>query len=157
MYNDLDGANENYLVRSLINAVAHAVYSSGSARVASGAESLNTRGYIWLIMVGGIIFSTLQVQDLKDQEGDRARSRSTVPLAWGDGAARWSVAVPVLAWSVVCPLFWGVGLWGWVIVGGFGGGVVGRLWGRRGREEDRLTWVVWSVWMMGVYALPIFS
>ncbi len=85
MYNDLDAANEHYLIRNLINAVAHAAYSSGSARVASGAENLNARGWIWLGIVGCVIFSTLQVQDLKDQEGDRARGRSTVPLVWGDG------------------------------------------------------------------------
>ena len=155
MYNDLDGANENYIIRNLINGFAHAAYSSGSARVASGAGNLNTRGYIWLTIVGCIIFTTLQVQDLKDQEGDKARERRTAPLVLGDEAARWSVAVPVVGWSVLCPWFWGVGTGGWVLMAGLGGGVVLRLAMRRGREEDRVTWVLWSTWMMGVYVLPV--
>ncbi len=156
MYNDLDGANENYIIRNLINGFAHAAYSSGSARVASGAETLNTMGYIWLAIVGCIIFSTQQVQDLKDQEGDRARNRSTAPSVMGDVAARWSVAVPVVVWSVVCPVFWGVGILGRHLIGQLAGALLAMLWLTRGREEDRLTWMVWSVWMMGIYVLPVF-
>lgn len=135
MYNDLDGANENFVIRNLINGFAHAAYGSGSARVASGAQHLNTIGYTWLGIVGCIIFSTLQVQDLKDVEGDRGRGRSTVPIVLGDRGARWSVGVGVVGWSVVVCWFWGVGWKGWGLVGALGAGVVGRLAGWWGRGE----------------------
>ena len=157
MYNDLDGANENYIIRNLINGFAHATYSSGAARVASGARYLNSTGMTWLGIVGCIVFSTLQVQDLKDVEGDRVRGRSTAPLVLGDWGARWSIAVGVVGWSVACCWFWDVGLVGWGVVGGLGMGVVRGLWGGRGREGDRGTWRVWSVWMMGVYVLPVLA
>ena len=157
MYNDLDGANENFIIRNLINGFAHAAYSSGAARVASGAQHLNTTGNIWLGVVGCVIFSTLQVQDLKDAEGDRARGRSTAPLVLGDGGARWSIAVPVVGWSVFCCAFWAVGWCGWVVVGGLGAGVVVGLAGGGGREKDRGTWRLWSAWMMGIYVLPVLA
>ena len=66
MYNDLGGADENFVVRNLINAAGFICYSAGATRVAYGHDqySLNDKGYQWLAIIGGIIFSTLQMQDM---------------------------------------------------------------------------------------------
>ena len=66
MYNDLEGADENFVVRNLINAAGFICYSAGATRVACGHEqySLNEKAYEWLAIVGGIVFSTLQMQDM---------------------------------------------------------------------------------------------
>ena len=66
MYNDLGGADENFVVRNLINAAGFICYSAGATRVACGHEqySLNEKAYEWLAIVGGIVFSTLQMQDM---------------------------------------------------------------------------------------------
>ena len=66
MYNDLGGADENFVVRNLINAAGFICYSAGATRVACGHDvySLNDKAYQWLAMIGGIVFSTLQMQDM---------------------------------------------------------------------------------------------
>lgn len=66
MYNDLGGADENFVVRNVINAAGFICYSAGATRVACGHDmySLNDKAYRWLAMIGGIVFSTLQMQDM---------------------------------------------------------------------------------------------
>ena len=158
MYNDLGGADESFLVRNLLNGAAFAAYGSGAIRVASGRmlPLLNAVGYQWLTVVGTIIFTTLQVQDLRDQEGDRAHQRSTIPLVLGDRAARWTVAVPVLAWSLLCPGFWALNSWGFVLPVALGCVVAGRVLFMRSVEEDASTYRVWGLWLMSLYLLPLF-
>lgn len=69
-------------------------------------------------MLSGVILTTMQVQDLKDQEDDRARDRLTAPLVTGDASTRWTIALPVLSFSIGCPAFWGFNLS--TIAGSFG-------------------------------------
>ena len=59
MYNDLGGADENYIVRNLINACGFVCYSSGATIVAAGygQHELNQKACIWLAIVGAIVFS----------------------------------------------------------------------------------------------------
>ena len=66
MYNDLGGADENFVVRNLINAAGFICYSTGATRVACGQDqySLNETAYRWLAIIGGIVCSTLQMQDM---------------------------------------------------------------------------------------------
>ena len=66
MYNDLGGADENFVVRNIINAAGFICYSAGATRVACGHDrySLNDKAYRWLAIIGGIVFSTLQMQDM---------------------------------------------------------------------------------------------
>jgi len=158
MYNDLGGANENYIIRNLINGLAFVTYSLGATKVACGSTfSLNSAGYQWLAIQGAIIFSTLQVQDLKDQAGDLARGRSTVPLVLGDTAARWTIAIPVMVWSAVCPTFWALNRWTLLAPLISGAAVVGRLFLRKSKQEDVLTWKIWSLWLLTLYALPLLK
>lgn len=159
IYNDLGGADENYLVRNLINGFAHPAYSAGATRVACGNTlcALNNAGYKWVAMIGAVIFSTLHVQDLKDQEGDRARGRSTAPLMLGNTMARWTIAIPVLIWSVVSPAYWMLDIWGYIAPVMLGGLVITRLLLWRDAVADRLTWKFWSLWMMSLYLLPLFK
>lgn len=65
-YNDLAGADENFVVRNIINAFGFVCYSSGATRVASGSGEgiLNRDAYQWLGIIGAIVFSTLQMQDM---------------------------------------------------------------------------------------------
>ena len=126
MYNDLSGAKEHYIIRNIINAAGLICYSSGSTRVAyDSGFTLNSTAYVWLGVVGAIVFSTLQMQDMAGQAGDRARNRRTAPLVLGDGPAHWTIAVPVMIWSVVCPLFWRVSMY-WYLTLSELGRIVGR-------------------------------
>ncbi|MCJ1230511.1 hypothetical protein MMC12_007185, partial [Toensbergia leucococca] len=159
MYNDLGGADENGIVRNVINALGFVVFSSGATRIASGHGqfSLNEAAYQWLAMQWAIITSTMQMQDFKDQKGDLARpgGRSTAPLVLGDWVARWTIAVPVLVWSVICPLFWAVDIYGYVVPLALGNFVAIRVILLRNVDADRSTWMLWAVWLVSLYMLPL--
>lgn len=157
MYNDLGGADENFVVRNLINAAGFICYSAGAIRVACGHGecSLNEKAYQWLAIIGGIVFSTLQMQDMADQEGDRARNRGTLPLVLGDWTARWTIAVPVIFWSFACPAFWELDVYGWMMPTLLGGVVASRVLIFRDVVSDKTTWYMWNFWITSLYLLPL--
>lgn len=159
MYNDLGGADESYLVRNVINAFGFMCYSSGATLVACGhgQYTLNREAYRWLAMVGGIVLTTLQMQDMSDQEGDLARSRGTIPLVLGDSAARWSIAIPVTFWSLTCPLFWKLHPSVCVLPLVLGGVVSLRVLFLRTVDGDKVTWKFWNVWISCLYLLPLIK
>lgn len=76
MYNDLYGADEHYAVRNLLNAASFINFSYGATRAAAGSFDLNgIMKYQWLPMAGAVILTSLQMQDMSDQEGDAQRGR----------------------------------------------------------------------------------
>ena len=158
MYNELGGSDENYIVRNLILAATYAGYCSGAVRVAIDSEhTVHVTAYEWVAVIAGVILTTMHVQDLKDQEGDKARGRKTAPLVLGDTQARWSIAVPVLLWSVFCPAFWSLRLHESTLTVVLGLVVVYRVIMVHGVSADRLTWKVWSLWLTSLYLLPVFK
>lgn len=159
MYNDLSGADESYIMRNLLNAFGITCYSSASTIIASGRsrDDLSTETYIWLGVVCGIIFTTLQIMDLADMPGDSSRGRKTMPLVHGENAARLSVILSVLAWSIICPTIWNVR-----IVGGLCCFLMGillslRTYFFRGVSEDKRNFKLWSLWTILLYFLPLFK
>lgn len=157
MYNDFNGADVSILTRNWLNAFGYMCYSSGSMIVATGygQHELNDRSKAWLAIIGGIIFTTLQMQDMPDVKGDAARGRRTVPLVYGDTFARWSIAIPVMSWSVFVPTFWELSPLGYlapVLVGGY---FSGRLLTYRGPTADGSTWKCWCLWMTVMYLVPL--
>lgn len=121
MYNDLKGGEEDFIVRNLIIGLAFGLYNGGALKIACGVDhSITAQGYYWLVLISGVIFTTMQIQDLKDQVGDQARGRRSAPLVLGDAAARWTIAIPVIVWSIVCPLFLGLGFFGYLVPCGVG-------------------------------------
>ncbi|ROV92771.1 hypothetical protein VMCG_09087 [Cytospora schulzeri] len=76
LYNDLGGSDEAF-VREVLIAVGYAMFNSGSLKIAAGCHTqqngsgINEKGAVWTAVISAVILTTMQVQDLKDQEGDR--------------------------------------------------------------------------------------
>jgi len=159
MYNDLGGADENYIIRNLINACGLVSWSAGTTLVAcgKGRHTLNTMGYTWLAIEAAIIFTTLHVQDLRDQEGDIARDRKTAPIVWGDAFTRWTIAIPVMSWTFLCPLIWNLGVAGFLVPLIPGGILALRVMFLRTVEADKITWKLWGIWIASLFILPLIS
>lgn len=159
MYNDLGGGEESYLVRNLINAFGFMCYSSGATLVACGHGeiTLNPDAYQWLGMIGGIVFTTLQMQDMSDQKGDKARGRGTIPLILGDWVARWTIAIPVSLWSIACPLFWKLHPYAFIAPIILGSLIGLRILLLRSVDADKLTWKFWNLWISSLYLLPLIK
>ncbi|KAJ5622036.1 hypothetical protein N7528_005268 [Penicillium herquei] len=159
MYNDLGGADEYFLLRNVINGAAFICHGSGSTIIAAGYGQweLNKTAYFWLGIIGLIVFSTIQVQDIPDIEGDAARGRQTLPIIYGDTAARISVAVGVLFWSIVCPRIWCLDVIGYLLLLIPGFCIAYRTLMIRSIPSDDLTYKVWCLWLVLVYLLPLYK
>ena len=165
LYNDVGGADWNFVIRNLINACGFVCYAAGALRIAVGTipksgadESLRQRVVTqWLFVVDLVIFSTIQAQDLRDRIGDGKRHRQTLPVVLGDRMSRWAVVVPIAVWSLLCSRYWQVGVFGHAVVAmvGFVTGL--RTLTKRRVEEDRSTFKVWSAWIISIYALPLIK
>ena len=128
---------------------------SGSGVMDGGMSS---RGFVWTVMISGVILTTMQVQDLKDRAGDRTRGRRTIALFLGEEASRCSIAGFVCFWTCVCAQFWRLGVLeyaGFAVVAVV---VVLRvLLVRWSYREDAKTWRWWCFWHSSLYLMPLVS
>jgi 4-hydroxybenzoate polyprenyltransferase len=97
----------------------------------------------------------MQVQDLKDQAGDRHRRRKTIPLVLGDGASRWIIASCMPIWSLVCSYYWELRPWSYALPVMMGFVVAFRAIQKREPREDARTWRYWCLWTAFLYFLPV--
>ncbi|KAI1775301.1 UbiA prenyltransferase family-domain-containing protein [Hypoxylon cercidicola] len=157
-YNDLELADWSWVTRNAINGLGFGCFASAALEVAMG-EPLSFDNHValfrWLGMIGGIVFTTVQTQDMADQEGDKLRARKSMPLSIGDVPTRWITAVSMVSWSVVCPLYWGVGNSPLIAVVGLGLIIACRTLAFRSVQSDKLTFRLWNAWMVCLYVLPL--
>lgn len=157
-YNDRGGADSSWIVRNLINACGFVCYSSGAMEVALGYPlSWQPRLILWFFMIGAVIFSTVQTQDLYDQAGDKLRGRNTLPLVVGDAHARWMTVIPMGFWCIACPSFWdthyGIGVT-FTLLGSL---IIIRCLTKRSVSDDKKTFRLWNLWIVFMYSLPLLK
>lgn len=159
MYNDLGGADEDFIMRNIINAAGFICHGSGSTIIAAGYGEWepNANAYLWLGIIGMIVFTTIQVQDIPDMEGDAIRGRQTFPIIYGHKAARVSVALGVLFWSIICPYTWCLDYIGYLILLVPGICIAYRTLKYHSVDSDELTYKIWCVWLVSIYLLPLYK
>lgn len=155
LYNVLDGA-DHLIFRNTLNACAAVTFVLGGTTVAYAGQpfSMNTSAVQWHCMIFGILFTTIQIQDLRDQEGDKERRRSTVPVLFGDKIGRWTVILPMLTWSFVVPLFWALPWWGFLGPCIIGITVCGRLLTLKDVASDKRSYNLWGLWVISLLIAP---
>ncbi|KAK1600214.1 UbiA prenyltransferase family-domain-containing protein [Colletotrichum navitas] len=156
-YNDLGGADEHFLIRQFINGLAYPVYGVAALKLAAGAVDILPTAYTWLTLLGLVVGTTIQIQDLKDYEGDKARERHTFPVVLGDGFTRVSVCMGILFWSFICPAYWNSSVPARAVVFLSGILVTIRILYVREAKADRFSFMMWSWWVMGLFMLPLTS
>ncbi|KAG8166799.1 hypothetical protein KVR01_002488 [Diaporthe batatas] len=93
LYNDLGGGDE-VILREVLIAVGYAMFNSGSLKISACGRKerercqMNSQGLAWTGIISAVIFTTMQIQDLKDQRGDQLRGRKTVVLFLGQEFSR---------------------------------------------------------------------
>lgn len=139
-YNDLGGADDNFVIRNVLNALGMSVYSSGAVIIGSGSRSgLTVTASHWIAFVGLIIATTVHVQDMRDQKGDAVKKRKTIPLVFGDGFARQIIAGAIVGWSLAAPTFWNLGIAGYTLTAGIGAIIAFRILWKRNVSADKGT------------------
>ena len=159
-YNDLGGADRNPVIRNLINSCGFLCYASGAMEVAYGSSlplSSNSSLFRWFAVIGAVVLTTVHTQDLQDQAGDRLRRRRSFPLAIGDWPSRITIAVPMAFWSWFGPWFWGLPVSSSILPMGLGLTVMLRTLLLRRVADDKRTFLLWNLWIVVFYLLPILS
>ncbi|KAI5862503.1 UbiA prenyltransferase family [Durotheca rogersii] len=157
LYNDLRGMDEAF-VREILISVGYAMYNSGSLQIALGNQAnINRNGMIWTCVISSVILTTMQIQDLKDQAGDRLRGRKTVALFLGDEISRGSIGFFVWFWTCVCAVFWDLSAMSCAVPGIPAAVVTWRVLTRKSWEDDRQSWQLWCLWLLGLYSLPLLG
>ncbi|KAI1331793.1 UbiA prenyltransferase family [Xylariaceae sp. FL0255] len=160
MYNDLRGGDE--AVRHPIIAVAYAMFNSASLEITVGEGEhspvgTSHKGILWTAMVSIVILTTMHVQDLKDQAGDRTRKRQTIVLWLSDRFASASIGISICFWSVTYPIFWDLKPYVLAVPAPIGIYTVYRLAFKTTAKEDASTRGWWSVCTMALYLLPALA
>ncbi|KAI1394480.1 UbiA prenyltransferase family-domain-containing protein [Hypoxylon trugodes] len=159
-YNDLK-MSDNLLMRNFLNAAGITTIGAGAMRVAAGPHSeFDDRTVVhWCLLCASMIMTTIHAQDLYDQIGDAARGRATIPLVYGDSTARWTIAVAVLFWSILIPLWMGqhpVENWRSYVMPLMLGGVVAlRVLLLKEVAADKTSFKTWVLWIIYLYGLPM--
>ncbi|KAL8947806.1 MAG: hypothetical protein Q9222_005954 [Ikaeria aurantiellina] len=156
IYNGLDAANDGLISRNMLNAIGYMTFASGAANVACmgcGTE-MREGAAPWFIMLGAVIATTIQFQDLYDQQGDFLRGRRTLPLIVGDQVSRLTIAFPLAIWFWVCPRFWGLTVLDFPLPAAVL--MAFRLFRYRSIEADKKSFLVWNVWVMSLYFLSVW-
>lgn len=155
LYNDIRGSDE--VVRDLLISVAYGLFNSASMEIAMGTENnrINHQGVAWVAIISGVIFTTMQIQDLKDQAGDSTRGRRSVALLLGDTVSRASLVVFLCLWSLVCPYFWQAGLVGYAMSIIPAAVISLRLILWRSVKDDARSWRWWCFWTCMLYFQPL--
>ncbi|KAL9596317.1 MAG: hypothetical protein Q9219_005871 [cf. Caloplaca sp. 3 TL-2023] len=160
IYNDL-GAGENWKLRNVINAGGFISFHLGAVLVVQGSRELeNGRELaIWMLLLATVIASTMHIQDLYDQEGDKLRGRWTIPLVFGESKTRMSIGFAVLFWSFLVPAFLRLQMIRYLPSVVLGSIIIGRLLGstERNMTNDKATYKIWSSWIVSLYCLPLSS
>jgi hypothetical protein len=170
-YNDLGGGDRSIFFRNTLNAGGFTCFVSGALEVLSqssrkfgdySVEKYSDEGRFtslgsWLAIIAAVVATTVQVQDLPDQVGDGERNRKTIPLVLGDGLARWTVSVPMAAWGLACPRYWHLSGYATAVFGGLAFTVAVRTLIWRNISADRMTFLIWNLWMVNLYLLPLLS
>ncbi|PVH92929.1 hypothetical protein DM02DRAFT_646688 [Periconia macrospinosa] len=159
MYNDLGGADDDYVVKNLLNAFGISCYSSASTLIACGwdRQNISTDTYCWLGMSWGVIFTTVQIQDLADMAGDAVRGRRSLPLVYGEKVARLSIILSAMGWSIICVTFWNVRTLGTIFCMMIAALFSLATYFRRGAPQDKTNFKLWGLWIISLYLLPILK
>ena len=158
-YNDLNGG-EHWLSRNPLNASGYLCFALGAMDVAARSLShqYSNQALKWLGSTWIIIASTIHIQDLYDQAGDRMKNRKTLPLVWGDATARGTAALFVFAWSTVMPATF-QSRCGSIPALLLGATVALRLMmnGVKDVRHDKRTFIYWNLWIISIHMLPFWA
>lgn len=164
LYNEQAWGDKSWWQRSIMNACGITTNRVATLDVAitvvqSATQSFNftEKGLGWFLMHAAIIFTTIQVQDLRDQEGDAKIDRQTLPLIIGDAPTRWITGTAVLFWSVVCPIYWDLTLLGSIMPVVMGVLVTAHMLICRNRVSDRTSFRLVGAWWVSLYFLPMLK
>lgn len=101
-----------------------------------------------------VIVSSIHLQDLQDEIGDRAMGRKTFPILLGQTVTRSSVIVFIMIWTIYFPVVWRVsGIFRWYL-NTLGGCISIRVWYLRRKVDDEKSYRLYNVSKTDILCIP---
>ncbi|KAI1464445.1 UbiA prenyltransferase family-domain-containing protein [Daldinia caldariorum] len=161
LYNDLDGSDAGPWQRNMINAGGLACFGWGAVSILLGGPQQvgdqQEKLCRWLVLTSVIITTTVFAQDFPDIDGDKIRHRNTLPLLYAETYSRALLAIFILFWSLVSPIFWNVRGTAWSVSVSIGSVMAFLTLFGKSKAIDEAVWKLWCVWITTIYLLPILS
>lgn len=160
-YNELGGSDHSGVSRNLLCGIAYACFFTGALKIGLGpGVSMSALSLGWtLFNTLGMLATTIQMQDFRDEAGDRARGRRTIVTQLGRSGAISFTIIVVTFWSLFVPM--GFMQSSWKVAGLpliFGSMLVAMM-SRSNRDKcekmDRRSYNMWTLWLLSFYPLPL--
>ncbi|KAH7920720.1 hypothetical protein BV22DRAFT_1020693 [Leucogyrophana mollusca] len=156
LHNELK-LGSHWFTRNALNAMGYATFDSAATLIAqtdrthTSDASAITAYYISTL----VIFTTIHAQDFQDEKGDRWEGRRTIPIVMPE-AGRISMPVTLIFWSVLLSFHWGSS----TVISGLLlslGTLVGlRFTLLRTPEADRISYILYNVWLAIARIVPLY-
>ena len=158
LYCDMEGGDSHFAVRNGFLAMIYGTTYYCSLRIATGPIHVpTTAATYWIGMLAMVIFTTLHIQDYRDEEGDAAKGRGTIPVRFSAKVARILFALPMTFWMIFIPTYWQLPILGWALCIVPGVAAVMHLLLLRGPEEDERAYQIWAVWTLTLFFVPFLK
>lgn len=109
-----------------------------------------------IILSIALYATTNHAQDFKDEDGDRALGRSTIPLAVPK-VARMSIFVGLAFWSIILSVVWELNLLYAVCFIALGVLIGGRYLKYEGMHQDQVSYYWYNVSILPLQSVMVFS
>ncbi|KAI0657836.1 UbiA prenyltransferase family-domain-containing protein [Cubamyces menziesii] len=155
MHNELEGHRYWYM-KNLTNGLGFAALGFGAVLIAGANHEQPDRVAALSIIFSSCIFATTtHGQDFKDEAGDRAIGRRTIPIVFG-AMAKYTLFVPMLLWSAGLCRMWTVDTTtsvGFLALALYAGS---HYLSARSVKEFQVAYVWYNVWLSCAYAMPAY-
>ncbi|KAI0311132.1 UbiA prenyltransferase family [Amylostereum chailletii] len=154
LYNELDAHAGHWLVRNAMNALGLATFEVGATLVGGpNPHSLDQVGTLAVCLSTGIIVTTYHVQDFKDEDGDRAIGRRTIPIMF-PSIARWTIIMPLILWSFGIATVWNLDMATAAAFVALALYIGGRFVSFKTVKDDQVSFYWYNLWLSAVHVFP---
>ncbi|ESK88560.1 hypothetical protein Moror_3175 [Moniliophthora roreri MCA 2997] len=155
-YNEF-GLDSYWYSKSLLNAIGIVSWNIGAACIASeGQQDLLVRYRAAPVISVALIWTTIHVQDFRDEAGDRMQGRITLPT-FLPVASRYLTLCLLTAWSIGLGLFWQLERTAMTFFVIFGVYLSLRIFWQRSEAEDKVSLRLYMLWLSLAQTLPFIT
>ncbi|KAL0068095.1 hypothetical protein AAF712_004755 [Marasmius tenuissimus] len=143
--------------KNLLNAIGIVSWDVGASKIASaGFASLNEIFWMAPLLSLGLIWTTIHVQDFRDEIGDRMQGRITFPTLLPEGS-RYITSFVINAWTLALGWYWGLSTTSYWLFLSLGAYLSLRIFFQRTEGEDKVSLRVYMVWLTIARTLPFLQ
>ncbi|KAE9963355.1 hypothetical protein EG328_011498 [Venturia inaequalis] len=144
------------VLKNIIGAIGLACYAWGTTTILDHGRQPQGFKSLAALMICAIFATTGHAQDFRDRSADTLMGRKTIPLLLPQGAARWSLAALILAWTVGLIVLWQPPIIASAVFFLLGMRCLGGYLLSYEEKDDYVSYCWYGFWLLASNLLPIF-